>query len=339
MKKILCFLIPVCILSFIGFWVSTAILGTTDNGNVDLTDFTHIMQPGETLIFGDNATSDREWEIENTYGNININSAGATTVIEENDGDTIIVKAEVPNGRRVSVNIYGQESEDELTIEIVPDFTSLSDILGQLGKMIRFGDGFDFSNDVTVTVSFPRTIYGQMNLQLGSGKMYYNEVFSNNYNVEIGSGRFEMKRSDEALSSTFNLEMGSGKAMIDNMRAKRYNIKIGSGEFDLAGISGTGELEMGSGKGSLSFTNDCISSDIDIGSGSLDIYLEESGAIVEAEVGSGSVDIDAYGVNTKLKNDSPDTEIWVGNKRTEISIELGSGKVDILPIESKNSLE
>lgn len=335
MKRLYAFLIPVCILSFIGFWISTAILETTNNSfNGNVLGLT--IHPGQEMILGEYANSDCEWKIDNTYGNINIHSAGATTIIEENDSGKIIVKAEVPNGRELYVGAYCQESEDELTIEIVPNYISLTDIFGQFGRAFRSEDGFGFFEGITVTISFPHTIYGQMNLYLGSGKMFYNEVFSNNYNVEIGSGRFEMKRSEKSLSSTFNLDMGSGKAIIDNMRAKRYNINIGSGEFDLAGISGTGDISMGSGKGSLAFSESCYSSDIEIGSGSLDIFLERSGATVDANIGSGSVKVDAFGINTKLKNSSDDQEVIVGYGKNHISIELGSGNVDILPIDSKD---
>lgn len=339
MKKLLNSLIIICFVSFSGFWVTKGILGTRDyyphysGGYVSGSD-------RAISIFSELVTCNDSWEIVNEFPNINIHTAGATTIIEQNDSDRIHVKAEVPDGRRLYIGADYIESTGELTIEVRPENITFSDIVEEFGKVLWSDDVFKFPEGVTVTISFPHTIYEELNIKHGSGKLYVDEIYSNNNTIEIGSGTFEMQRTEQFTSDTFSVALGSGKATIKNMRSDIFDIDIGSGSFAFTGISGTGTVEMGSGKGSLVLANDCQSVDLDMGSGSIDIYVEESGVLVDSDIGSGSVNIDAYGKTMKLRNGADEEDVYVGlgndnDGSAKLSIELASGNIDIL--ESANA--
>lgn len=328
MKKLLRALIVICVVSFTGFWVTKGLFGTRDY-NPHYTGGYVSGFDGATTIFSELVTCNDSWEIVNEFPNINIHTAGATTIIEQNDSDRIHVNAEVPDGRKLYIGADYIESTGELTIEVRPENITFADVVEEFGKVLWSDDVFKFPEGVTVTISFPHTIYEELNIKHGSGKLYVDEIYSNNNNIEIGSGTFEMQRAEQFTSHSFSVDLGSGKATIKNMRSDNFGIDIGSGSFAFTGISGTGSVEMGSGKGSLVLANDCQDIDLDMGSGSLDIYIEESGADISADIGSGSLNIDAYGTKDKLKDDS-DEDVVVGSGKTEIDIEMGSGSVYIL---------
>ncbi len=333
MKKITVVLTIVCALSFIAFGLSYAILGRRYN------DADVVYLSGEKSIFGELVTSSSSWEIVNEFPNININAAGAKTVIQQNDGDRILVSAEVPDGREVYVGASYDESLGELTIEARPKNVTFSDLAEEFGKVLWSDDVFNFPEGVTVTISFPQTIYESLDIKLGSGKMYVDELYACFTGVDIGSGTFEMQRSKDYEADWFELDLGSGKANVKNMRASSFNIDVGSGSFNITGLSGSGVLDMGSGVGTLVLGKECESLEADIGSGSLDIYLEETGASIFTDIGSGSVNVDAYGTKVKLGMNDDDLSVTVGSGAAGININMGSGSVDILEAANAPALE
>lgn len=334
-KKIIVVLSIICAASFIAFGLSYAILGRRyyDSGA------SHVSAgSGERSIFGELVHSNNDWEIVNEFRNVNINAAGATTIIQQNSGDRILVSAQVPDGRELYCGAKYNQSAGELTIEVRPKNITFSDVVEEFGKTLWTDDVFKFPEGVTVTISFPQTIYANLNIKLGSGKMYVDELYAGYTYVDIGSGTFEMQRSEDYEANAFTLDLGSGKAKVKNMRASSFYIDVGSGKFDVTGLSRTGRVDMGSGSGTLVLGKECEDLDVDIGSGALDIYLEETGANIDTDIGSGAVNINAYGTEVKLgMND--DESVTVGNGAAEIEIEMGTGSVDILEAANAPALE
>lgn len=333
MKKLLKALIIICVVSFTGFWVSTGIFGTT--GYMSYTRGSVVEQVvNSATIFSELATSDKQWEIPNEYPNVNINTAGATTIIEQNDDNKIIVSAQIPGGRKLFVGAYCNRSTQELTIEVRPENITFADVVEEFGKVLWSEDVFSFPEGVVVTISFPHTIYGELNIKQGSGKLYVDEIYSNHNSIEIGSGKFEMQRTEQFTSDSFSVSLGSGSATIKNMRSDGFNINVGSGSFAFTGVSGSGSVDMGSGKGSLVLAGDCQDVDLDMGSGSIDVYVEESGIWVASDVASGSLNIDAYGTSAKIRSGTDEESVYVGRGNTDsdatLFVELASGSVNIL---------
>ncbi len=337
MKKIIVFLSIVCALSFIAFWISCGILGRRYTGS----GTAHVnYSSGERSIFGALVKSDCDWEIVNEFPHVKINAAGAKTIIQQHAGNRILVNAQVPDGREVYVGATYNESAGELTIEARPQNVTFANVVEEFGKVLWSDDVFKFPEGVTVTISFPQTIYESLAIKLGSGKMYVDELYAGYTTVDIGSGTFEMQRSEDYEGSMFTLDLGSGKARVKNMRTSSYDIDIGSGSFNITGLSGDGMIDMGSGSGTLVLANDCEKLEVDMGSGALDVYLEETGATVKTDIGTGSVNIDAYGMKTKLGMKDDDNEpVAVGNGAAEIDIEMGSGSVDIFEAAKAPALE
>lgn len=328
MKKLIVVLSIICALSFIAFGLSYAILGRHYYGEAT----SHVsLDSGERSIFSEIVHSNSDWEIVNEFRTVNINSAGAKTIIQQNSGDRILVSAQVPDGRELYAGAKYNQSESKLTIEVRPKNITFSDIAEEFGKVLWTDDVFKFPEGVTVTISFPQTIYDELNIKLGSGKMYVDELYAGFTAVDIGSGTFEMQRSEDYEGGAFILDLGSGKAKVKNMRASSFDIDVGSGKFDITGLSRTGSIDIGSGSGTLVLGKECEDLAVDMGSGALDIYLEETGAKVDTDIGSGSVNISAYGMETKLgMNDDDNEPVQVGSGTAEIEIDMGSGSLDIL---------
>ncbi|MGN0683208.1 MAG: DUF4097 family beta strand repeat-containing protein [Oscillospiraceae bacterium] len=344
MKKILCFLIPVCILSFIGFWVSSAILGTTGESNSSTDRFVSEIVGG-TLLFGETVDSGtHEWEIEdNEFNSIKVLCGSGKTVIQEGSGNTILIKAQVPNGRSAYIAANGNYDDREVTIEISPKFVSPSDFFKGIGNLIFSKDDAIFSDSVSVTITLPPRIYSKLDLKLGSGKLYVDNITAQDNIIEIGSGAFEMQRKDSFISRKFSVTLGSGRAMINNMLASSTEIIIGSGRFEFTGVSGNSEIEMGSGSGDIVFAGNFGEADIDMGSGSLGLYVEKNGAVINANIASGSVKVDACGVDIKCSNNDDDSQIILGkavfsSSTTKINLSLGSGSVKILDADEAPNL-
>ncbi len=338
MKKIMVFLSIVCALSFIAYGISCIILGRRYSSS-EMTAHVSVTS-GERSIFSELVKSSSDWEIVNEFPHININAAGAKTIVQQHDGKRILVHAEVPDGREVYVGARYNESAGELTIEARPQNVTFADVVEEFGKVLWSDDVFKFPEGVTVTISFPQTIYEELNIKLGSGKMYVDELYAGFTTVDIGSGTFEMQRSEDYEGGAFTLDLGSGKAKVKNMRASSFYIDVGSGKFDITGLSRTGRVDMGSGSGTLVLGKECEDLDVDMGSGALDIYLEETGANIDTDIGTGSVNIDAYGTKTTLgmKDDDADP-VTVGKGTAEIEIEMGSGSVDIFEAANAPALE
>lgn len=323
MKKLLAFLIPVCIISFIGFGVTRAVFGRQYSQ-------TSPVEYGDRNIFSSLAITDTHWEVVNEFPYINLHCAGATTIVKQNDGDRILIDAVVPSGREVYVG--ASYNNDELTLEVRPKNITFSDIIEEFGKVLWSDDVFEFPDDVVVTISFPKTIYDLLNIKLGSGTLYVDELYAKFDSIEVGSGTLEMRRNENFTSDQLTLDIGSGNVKLDGFNTGNFDIDIGSGKFAVSGLSGTGLVDMGSGKGSLAFAENLMSVGIEIGSGTLDLYFENSGAAVSSSIGSGSVNINAYDVNAKLTQSDNDREdaVMFGNGLAIVNIEMGSGKVNIL---------
>lgn len=328
-KRLLGFLIPVCIISFIGFGVTKAIFGRSGTSIIDDVEYN-----GENWIFSTLAETDNSWEVVNEFRNIHLNCAGATVVVNQTDSDRIQIAADVPDGREVFVGAYYYD--DDLVIEVRPEYITFMDFVDDFGKVFWNNDVFNYPEGVTVTISFPKTVYDYLTIQQGSGKLYIDELYARNEEITVGSGTFEMRRENVLYSDFLDLAIGSGSAKIENVRPHFYNIDMGSGKFEITSLYGDGTIEMGSGKGSIAYAQAFENCQVDMGSGTLDLYITESGANVITNIGSGAVNVNAYGIEQKLTGEDG---IMVGGGSAEINISMGSGKISILESASAPQIE
>ncbi|MDE6727997.1 MAG: DUF4097 domain-containing protein [Oscillospiraceae bacterium] len=146
---------------------------------------------------------------------------------------------------------------------------------------------------------------GQMGRHTGSGVLCAKDVKAECSILDIGSGSFELSQAENFSAYDLSVNIGSGSAVIANAAATNYEIEMSSGKFDISGLTGTGKIDISSGKGIAEFAildgNDQVFS---IASGKLDVYIpENTAADLYTEIASGSVTVDCCGVSKKISDD------------------------------------
>ena len=127
---------------------------------------------------------------------------------------------------------------------------------------------------------------------LGSGSAVISGAQTQSYNIDIGSGNFNIN----GLSGDGVIDMGSGYGTI---AYKEYN----------------GDCKVDIGSGTLKL-----------------YVPEESNIEIGADIGSGSVNIDASGVSTKLNSSNDDEPVIIGNGEHPLFVDMGSGRVYVFDL-------
>lgn len=331
----------VCI---IGFASSIIVFGRRHN----YSHTSSVYEYGWTPIFQDNYTDDQSWTVLNEFQYVTVNSAGVKTIIGRSETDRITVHIENPNNKTVHAEAVYQG--EELTLEFRPTNITFdySDI--KFGITNWLEDIFTGNSDIIVTVGFPATIYQKIDIRQGSGTMQINDLYSHYYDVEIGSGKCEFNRpaSGDFKSDRFTLQLGSGSAVFSGMESNCFNIKIGSGSFTLDRLSGDGEIDMGSGKGSIFFCDKEITEngrnkhELDMSSGNLTLYYPEDGGVVlYSDFGSGKIEIDGFDHKKTItgSNHEESNQFAMGTGGVDLDVDMGSGTVTIKDTSSYSAPE
>lgn len=335
MKKIFLSALSVFLVCLLCFGISYWILG---NRRGYYSSYVPMENNGKRTIFGGDYTSDQQWTVLNDFPYVTVNSAGVKTVIGRSNSDRITLNLENPNNKAVHAEaVY---SGKNLTLEVRSTNVTFDISNMKFGVISWLEDIFTGKTDIILTIGFPESIYDQIDVRLGSGEMQINDLYSRNYDIEIGSGKCEFSRSSGAgfKSNHFNLDLGSGKAVFSGMETESYNIDIGSGTFELAGLCGDGEINMGSGSGSIVFCDkpdddgEGGEHELNMGSGNLALYYPgNTGVVIESKFGSGKITLDGFGVNKTITSSNCDEfdEIKLGAGISELEINMGSGNVTV----------
>lgn len=163
-------------------------------------------------------------------------------------------------------------------------------------------------------------------VKLNSGNFEAGHIASGDYNINVNSGSLQMNCVNTDVADNFKVDLSSGKAVITGMYTDSYDFNIGSGSFDFSGLTGSGQIDMGSGKGVIAYAESDEPVDLEMGSGLLDIYLPENGTTVSADFGSGSIAVNGFGMNQKFTDDF---DINLGNALNAMNIDMGSGIIKI----------
>lgn len=344
MKKIFLSAFAVFLVCIIGFVSSIIIFGRGYNHSYA----SPVYESGEAWVFRGEYASDQSWTVLNEFPYVTVNSAGVKTIIGRSETDRITINIENPNKKTVHAEAAYQG--ENLTLEFRPANITfdISDI--KFGITGWLDDIFSGNSDIIVTVGFPETIYRSINIRQGSGAMQINDLYSRNYDVSIGSGKCEFSRpaSGDFKSDRFIFSLGSGSAVLSGMESKSFNIRIGSGSFTLDRVSGDGEIDMGSGKGSIYFCdrpeneNNEAKHELDMGSGNLTLYYPEDGGVtLDSDFGSGKIEIDAFDYKKTINNSNYNgAEAFVmGTGLVKLDADMGSGTVTIKDTKSYSAPE
>lgn len=168
-----------------------------------------------------------------------------------------------------------------------------------------------------------------LTIMLSSGKLTASEIRAAETEIEVGSGILEYEQGEKYKGEKLSLDIGSGSVKLKNCDTAEYAISMGSGNFDVSGLTGTGEINIGSGSGSADFAAiDPNGSTIDVSSGNLKVYIPRGGgAKIEADVSSGSVEYNCCGASGKLKDGQ---SVVLGKGGGLFAVDISSGKVSFL---------
>lgn len=317
MKHLFAIFVPLCIVCYIGFGVSLAVLGTKDTDTA-VSD----------VVITNTGSEYEEYQITEQFDKIELNTSFYNVTVSEGSSDITTISVFRPENDFSGADFSAKVSGDTLVLSSKTSYSGMTQFWKNLAHSIASGDFSNSFSSVTVNITVPAKIYDSLDINVGSGRLSLEQIAARDIDIDMGSGTFNYYGKKDFTADKLEFDMGSGKSYSDNLNARKYDIDIGSGSFDLNGLRGSGSFEMGSGSGTLGFaeySNDCS---FDIGSGSLDIELpENTNATVSASVGSGKVYINACGENTTMKHSG---EYRLGSGGAELDIDLGSGTVNII---------
>lgn len=327
MKHLFCIFISLCVLSFIAFGISVAVLGTgwESAAEADTTGYPIDVE----AISGDYAASgNSSWVLSESYSDICLDIGSCNVILYASDNDetlfeyncqeddTAIVHTEII-GDTLNVSI-----EERSGIDFVWRF--FNRLVNSIISGSRFNDLFSSG---TLKIYVPEKVYDSLEVYMGAGSVTVNEINALDNDFEIGSGSFYYNGSDSFTAYSAEIYLGSGRIETTNLATTEYDIEIGSGSFNIDGLTGRGEFYMGSGSGALGFAELNGSCEIDVGSGSLKVALpSDASARIEADMGSGSVKLATSDYQTSLQDGQG---ITLNGGKYDIEISLGSGSVKI----------
>lgn len=338
MKKLFFAAIPICLVSFILFGITTAIIGTKSRpyyGNVATT--VSAIEGGNNQYIDETVTSVGEWTLTDAVRpSVSLHTSGINAYVVQSSDDDIHMRATANNDSSVHVNVHTEG--DTLDIEVCPPNVIFDGVI-DFGKIFWLDDIFHGSPNTEVIIAFPKLIYDELAIEHGSGTLMVDGFNAKINDFDIGSGRFEFSKSEQFTADMFSVNVGSGTSIISNMQTRRYKIDLGSGHYDFNGLSGYGEIDMGSGNGSIAYSrfmgsehDDCGDvCHLNIGSGLLDLYFpDDEGCHLYTDIGSGIINVNAYGVEKKFTHSSDDDELSLGDVNDRYYyVDMGSGKVNI----------
>lgn len=330
MKKLFLTSVVFSLIGFFLFWISAGISGFKPRSdNRYYYETTYDGSKNKATIFSGDYTNSGRWTIQNSFSDININSAGIDTIITRGESNDIKVRLDNPAGKEIHVEALCDHSS--LTIEArKTNITFLPNVT--FGLVSWLEDIFtDESSKPVVIIEFPEVKYDSLYIQQGSGSMKVHDLYADNNNIHIGSGSFEfLRRSEGFVSNHLALTLGSGNAVISGIQTESYKIDIGSGNFNINGLSGNGFIDMGTGSGSIAYKDYNGDCELNMGSGTITLYVpEDSNMKVTADIGSGSVKVDACGVKGSLTHQNDDDPVIIGSGEYFLDVDMGSGHVSV----------
>ena len=317
MKKALATLIPLCVIGFVGFWISTIFLGTKDITLDNLGKVSQFDNTAEKNWSTSYTVKNTEYTAKITANeNLTLDISDVSATIVPWDGEDIEIYVKNSSNRSVNVSL-SRDNGRNTKIDIDTSFLYL----------FHFNI-FDWDNsNRIVEIKMPKKTFTKAKINMGSGNTTISGINAEDYDIEIGSGSLEFD-SSLSKSKSFRLDMGSGKSVFNGVNTENYKIDIGSGTCTIDEISGTGDIDMGSGLLDITFM-DSPAGKFDMGSGHATMNIHDSiNTTFKFTIGSGSVDFNACGKD-KIISEHDCDDIVLGNGENTFKIGIGSGKVDV----------
>lgn len=328
MKKAFATLIPLCIIGFVGFWISTIILGTNPENSGKFSSSSQYDDKNGSGWSAGCAVKNSEYTATIAASeNLELAISDVKATVVPFDGEDIEVYVKNASNRSVNVSLKRNSSKSTII---------------KIDASIRFGwfnlSFFDFnSDDRIVEIKVPKKTFERAKIDLGSGSAAISGINAAEYDIDMGSGNMEFSRDKSEKIRSFRLDMGSGTSVFSGIYAESYKINMGSGSCTISDLAGTGDIDMGSGSLELSFM-DSPTGKFDMGSGHTTMIIpENSDTTFKFDIGSGGVNFNACGINESRRNHN-DGDIVLGNGENTFDIDIGSGSVDVASSEKAPSI-
>ena len=282
-------LVPACVLSFITGGVLNIFLGQRQNSyyNQEYVDSSYYDDETKRWTVSD-TTRAYDFSI-GARENLTFQLSGVNAIIMSSYGDEIYVSVKNENADRDAEVVLTTEGNTS-TIEVHPTNITFNPMSGG-GLVSWLEDMFGSNPKCSVWVVVPQRLYQNLTVQQGSGNVTISNVNAKYNQIDIGSGSFDMITDPRNTVQKLNVNLGSGKAVLKNANTYEHNFNIGSGEFEARGLSGIGEVNIGSGSVTLSYSN-FRGIFLEKGSGTLNMLIPPlTSSRVIAELGSGKIDV------------------------------------------------
>lgn len=321
-------LVPLCIVCYIAGGVLNMILGENyyhgfnyGNGYHDVT--------GDDVV--------KEWSVTDTSKsyefsieareNLTFKLSGVNAIIMSSYNDDIVVSVKNDNVDRDTHVMLAAEGSTT-TIEVHPSNITFNPLNGG-GLTSWLEDMFGIKPKCTVYVMVPQKTFEILTVQQGSGNVSFNNINANYNTIDIGSGNFELLKNPMYTSKEFNVNLGSGTANLRNLATSDYKFNIGSGKFDARGLTGTGDVNIGSGDVTLSYMH-YFGLYLRKGSGTLNMFVPpNTSSRINAEMGSGKIVLNTDNLTETISKTGEDYFFGDEDSGNFLYVNNGSGNIYI----------
>ena len=226
-------------------------------------------------LFGGFFTGDAVIEDMQTYS---VNTGIRILDIEINAADLYIKEGEAFSVESNLKNLKVDDNNGRLTIK-------------DLTKNKRFG-GYSYENAV-LTIYVPvGTVFENVNLTTGAGRLTVDNLFAETIDFELGAG--EVTIGSLVATKSADIEGGAGRITVSGGALKNLDMDMGVGELNLtSAFSGECKLDMGVGESNITLigNKDDYKLDLEKGLGSITVDGKDVSDFGSSGNGTNKVDI------------------------------------------------
>ncbi len=310
MRKVLFSMIMICVVGFIGYWITTLVYDHTTYPN-------NSMEFDDTFYLTDDY-SPEGWNFSSTLNNRSFSAKMKANPNLELDLSGVNAKVCSYGGDEIDIQIENENSNDfEINFLRIGDDYSKIEIIARHG-LFSVGECY-------VDINVPDKILDSLSITQGSGVSDIDGICAKENDIDIGSGELMFKKVDSFTAEKICIDLGSGNADFSGMSAENYDINVRSGYCNVSGLTGTGNINMGSGRSTFEFS-DSPNGSLRLSSGYVKIFTSpDCDAELNFKISSGSVNI--LGENGNLFHN--DGKYLLGKGANRFDITVGSGMIEI----------
>lgn len=300
MKIVLKIFIPLCVLSFIAFGISVAVLGTNRIPEGAVSE----------VIFSDTAST---YVINDSFTSIKADIGAHKLTIQpwSESAAQVTVNGTYTDG--ISAGVSGD------TLNIRTEWSWGGDWFSRLIS----GNAFD----TEVLVMVPEKTYKKLELHTGAGSLKSDRVAAEMVYLDVGAGKLEYEQPEGYKAQYINTDVSAGTLSANNALTAEYRIDVSAGSADISGLTGGGNINVSAGSAYVKFADLDYLCYVDVSAGEAIIDIpEKASAKFICDKSAGDIHILAGGEN-RHAGDGDVISINGGSIDVDLSVSAGSIKV------------